>query len=205
MTWLVIVAAILLAAYLFRRASRGGALAGVGRQALDGMPDGIRLQAVGGHAWRDAAAAESATEALAESGFQEAGTYRIPELPGMTVRLLANPEESLYAAVCEHLEGGFWIDIFARYQDHTSVTFTTSRPSGLAARRGHPVVHATGADAFRLCERALAEMPEGALRPVAVDRAVHDFEADYAESIAWRKAHGLSPKEIADIARRRAA
>jgi len=205
MAWLWILAAVLFVAYLARRRFVREVLAAVGQQAVLAVPDRLTLQPVRAHSWRDRNAAESATEALAENGFVEAGTYRVPEMPGVTVRLLANPTESFYAAIYEHPQAGHWLDLFARYQDHTSVTFTTSRPSGLAPRPGHPVVHAPGTDAYRLCERAFAEMPEGTLRPVSVDRAAHDFEEAYAEAVAWRKAYGISARETAAAARRKAA
>jgi hypothetical protein len=205
MTWLWFVAGALLVAYLARRRFVRKVLAAVGRQAVDAAPDRIRLQAVSAHSWTDENAAESATEALVENGFVEAGTYRVPEMPGVTVRLLANPAESVYAAIYAHPQAGLWLDLFARYQGHTSVTFTTSRVTGLEARPGHRIVHAPGMSAFRLCERAFTEMPEGTLRPVSVDRAVHDFEEAYAESVAWRKARGVSAREVAGVARRKAA
>jgi hypothetical protein len=205
MGWLWIVAGVLLVAYLARRRFVRRVLATVARQAVEAVPDRLRLQAVSPHSWADENAAESATEALAENGFVDAGTYHILEMPGVTVRLLANSVESFYAAVYEHPRAGHWLDLFARYQDHTSITFTTARPTGLGQRPGHRVVHAPEAGAFQLCERALAEMPEGTLRPVSVDRAAHDFEEAYAESVAWRKAHGVSPREVAEVARRKAA
>jgi hypothetical protein len=205
MGWLWIVAGILLVAYLaYRRFARRG-LGDVGRQALAGVPDRICLRPVSAHSWADENAAESATEALAENGFVEAGTYRVPEMPGVTLRLLANPVESVYAAIYEHSRAGLWLDLFARYQDHTSVTFTTARSTGLGPRPGHRVVHAHGIDAYHLCERAFAELPEGTLRPVSVERAAHDFEESYADAVAWRKAHGVTAREVTDVARRRAA
>jgi hypothetical protein len=205
MAWLWWVAGALLVAYLARRRFVRTVLAAVGHKAVAEVPDRVHLQAVSAHSWADENAAESATEALLESGFVEAGTYRVPEMPGVTVRLLANPMESVYAAVYEHPRAGLWLDLYARYQDHTSVTFTTTRPTGLAQRPGHRVVHVPGADAMQLCERALADRPEGTLRPASVDRAAHDFEEAYAEAVAWRKAHGVTAREVAEVARRKAA
>jgi hypothetical protein len=202
---LLLFVCLLVVLYLVGRAVARTFASAVGRTALERQPDQIHLEAVRSHCWVDEAAAESTTEALAENGFEDAGTYRVPEMEGVVVRLLANPTESLYAAIYEHQQAGFWLDVVAGYQDHTSITFTTSRPTGLRPRPGHPVVHAPGISTFLLCERVLKEMPEGTLRPATVSRAVHDFEEAYAEYMAWRKAHGVTPQEVAEVAKRKAA
>jgi hypothetical protein len=204
MTSLWIVAALLFILYMGRRIRRQVAEA-VGRKALERQHDQIHLEPASARPWRDATPAESATEALCENGFQDAGTYTIREMPGVVVRLLADPGASLYANVYEHPRAGSWIEIVARYQDHRGITFTTLPPTGLRPRPEHPIVHAPGLDPFALCERARAGMPEGALHPATVSRAVRDFEEGYAQAVAWRKAHGITVDEVVKVARRRAA
>ncbi len=205
MNLLWVLSCILLVVYVAKRLFFPSESWGGGRTGSGNQPDHVHLRAIGAHPWRDEAAAESTTEALLESGFQDAGTYRIPELDGTIVRLLANPADSLYANLYEHPRAGFWFEIVARYQDHKDICFTTARPTGVPPRPDHRIVHAPGVDPFALYDRVHAQMPEGALRPAMIDRALHDFEEAYAEAAARRKAQGGARSQEAAPARRKAA
>jgi hypothetical protein len=111
----------------------------------------------------------------------------------------------MYAAVYEHPVAGAWIDVYMRYDDRTSATFTTHASTGLDERPGHPVVHLVGMDPRSLFEHAKSKRPAGALEPARPADAVATFERGYAESIAWRKGRGISRGEVVAVATRRAA
>src|SRR4030095_529086 len=117
----------------------------VGQAALNQQPDTISLSPAGPKAWKNAQGAIAFATPLSDRGFQDAGTHTIAEMPGVIVRLMAKPEEHFYAAIYEHPQVGHWMDLVTLFQDGTSVTFTTSKPTGLAPRPGHPSLHAPGA------------------------------------------------------------
>lgn len=173
----------------------------VGQAALNQQPDTIRLSPAGAHAWKNAQGAITFATPLCDRGFQDAGTYTIAEMPGVIVRLLAKPEEHFYAAIYEHPQVGQWIDLVTLYQDQTSSTFTTAKPTGLAPRPGHPSIHAPGAGPLALYARARAERAKQVMLPATPAKAVQDFERAYAESIAWRKHRGISACEVAEVAK----
>jgi len=173
----------------------------VGQVALNQQPDTIQLAAAGPKAWKNARSAAAFALPLSDRGFQEAGTYTIREMPGVVVRLMAKSEEHFYAAIYEHPQAGHWMDLVTLYQDGTSVTFTTSKPTGLAPRPGHPSIHAAGAGPLALYARARAERAKQTMLPTTAENAVHDFERAYAESIAWRKHRGISACEVAEVAK----
>jgi hypothetical protein len=206
-TWLWILGSVVLW-FVLRPFSRllavtlfGGA---VGAAALAKQPDTIHLEPASPDAWRDAENARRASDALSALGFEETGTFRIPELPGVTLKLLAHAGESMHAAVYEHPVAGAWFELFMRYQDGTSATFSTLRPTGLNDRPGHPIVNVVGADPRSLFEQAKRGRMLGALAQARAADAVHTFESGYAESMAWRKAQGISRGEVIKVAKRAA-
>ena len=173
----------------------------IGQAALNQQPDTIHLSAAGPHAWKNAPKAAGFASPLSDRGFQDAGSYTIPEMPGVVVRLMAKPEEHFYAAIYEHPQAGHWMDLVTLYQDGTSSTFTTAKPTGLAPRPGHPSIHVPGAGPLALYARARAERAKQTMVATIPANAVHDFEQAYAESIAWRKNRGISACEVAEVAK----
>jgi hypothetical protein len=167
----------------------------VGASALDKQPDTIHLEPATPDAWRDAENARRVSSAVTPLGFETAGTFRIPELPGVTLELLAHPGESMYAAVYEHRQAGTWFEYFVRCQDGTSATFTSLAPTGLTDRPGHPVVRSVGADPRTLFEKAQERKPASRSIPHARRRRGRVREG-YADSIAWRKQQGISRAEV---------
>ena len=178
----------------------------VGQAALAQQPDAIHLAAVDPDSWLDRDGAHALADEFRGHGFADAGTYQVVEMDGVRVRLLVDEGGGLLAAVYEHPQAGQWFDVVARYGDGTSITFTTSPPTGLVARPGHPVVHAPAQTSPRaIVERAGWERPPGALEPASAATVVAAFEAAYAESMAWRKDRGISAREVAEVAARQAA
>ncbi len=177
----------------------------IGEHAVAQQPDRIQLVRSAPSAWRNASAAGALAEPLVRSGFDDAGTFRVQEMPGLVVRLLANPGDGFLAVVYEHPKAGHWLDLVTRYGDRTSITFTSHGPTGLSARPGHPIVNVSGAGANALLRRARAERPKGPMAPVSAPRAQSDFEDAYGEAIEWRKRHGISTAEVAKVASLRKA
>src|SRR5881392_1812149 len=70
----------------------------VGKRAMERQPDTIHLLPTPGHDWADGTSVEALGVALPALGFEEAGTYAIPELAGVVVKLLAQPEQNIAAA-----------------------------------------------------------------------------------------------------------
>ncbi len=175
----------------------------IGRAALAKTPDLIHLQPAAAGAWHDAEAAEALCWPLIEHGFEDAGVHTVREMPGVVIRLFASAGESLWAAVYEHPKAGRWVEVYTRYMDGTSATFSTHPPHGLEPRPGDVVVHAPGFSVEDLVARALGERPRRSMKPARSTTAVHEFEQAYADGIAWRKQTGVSGSEVVAIERNR--
>lgn len=178
---------------------------GIAQNALAAQPDNIHLDPAADSVWRDEARLERLVAELATLGFADAGGYLVREMPGVRLRLLANAAESTLAAVYEHDQAGGWFDFACRFTDGTSATWTTSRPSGLDPRPGHPVHHLVGAPPETLWRAVRRERPAKPARPSTVSNVVFEFESAWAESIAWRKQQGLTRLEVVRAGTRKAA
>lgn len=194
-----------LLAFLIVRGLSGVVGRAIGSAALSKQPDAIHLQAANEGAWADADAARHMAEPFHDLGFESAGVYRIPELPGVIAELFANSGDRLYGVVYEHPHAGHWYDVVSRFEDGTSATYTTAQPTGLDPRPGHPVVNLPGARAQALVARARSEAHGKRPKPATRGNVVTDFETAYAESIAWRKGRGISAQEVGRVAQRKAA
>ena len=173
--------------------------------ALAQQPDRIHLVPGGPDSWKHASAARRIAGPLVSRGFTDAGVHAIPEMPGVIVQLLAHEKEGLYAAVYEHPQAGSWFDLVSRYQDGTSVTYSTSLPTALKPRPGHPTVNLPGIEPLAVLDRVLAQRPRRTLKPVSATQAVSVFEQGYADSIDYRKQVGISTSEVIGTAARKIA
>ena len=173
--------------------------------ALAQQPDRIHLQPGGPDSWKHASTARRIVEPLVSRGFTDAGVHTIPQMPGVVVQLLAHEKDGLYAAVYEHPQAGSWFDLISRFQDGTSVTYSTSLPTALKPRPGHPTVNLPGVEPLGVLDRVLAQRPRRTLKPVSADQAVSVFEQGYADSIDYRKQVGISTSEVVGTAARKIA
>ena len=172
----------------------------VGQTALESQPDRIELREAGLQAWQDAPAAERQTEPLLLLGYEPAGTFTIPQLPGVVLRLLVQLRECTLGVVYEHPQAGHWVELATRYAGGMTFTVTSRGACGLASRPGHPVTHLAGANPAVLHSRLLALRSPNGMERIEVGRAVEVFERGYAEAVAWRKAQGLSRAEVVKVA-----
>jgi len=191
--------------FLILRGVSGVVGRAIGSHALAQQPDAIHLTPCVASAWTNSQVASGLSSAFTGLGFRDAGTYRVPELPGVIVQLLANSQDRLYAAVYEHPQAGNWFDVVSRFENGTSTTYTSSNPTGLDPRPGHPVVNVPGSRPQVLVERARSEAVGKRSKPANCDDASKDFETTYAESIAWRKKKGVTAQEVGRVATRKAA
>ncbi len=198
--WLVLGAALVLLLFprLLRRLTllllgRSGREA-VGRRALARQPDTITLVPSDRVPSRWA---QAVLDGLNSSGFKPAGTFAVKEMGLMPVSLMVRPPDSITAAVYEHPAAGVWYDLYSRFEDGTSLTYSTARlGGGLAPRPGHEVVRLPGLEPGVLLQKFLAARPAGSAKAVTAATAADDFMRSYAESVAWRKRQGISADEV---------
>jgi hypothetical protein len=172
----------------------------VGRHALAQQPDRIELREAGLQDWQDAAAADRMTEPLLQLGYEQAGTFTVPQMPGVVLRLLVHARECVLGIVHEHPKAGHWVELTTRYTGGTAFTVTASGDHGLASRPGHPVTHLAGAEPAVLHSRLVALRSPNGMERIVAGRAAQAFEQGFAEAMAWRKSQGVSRSEVVRVA-----
>lgn len=177
----------------------------IGSEAVAKQPDRIRLSKKDAKVFKNPQAIDTFARALAWKGFKDAGIYAVDAMPSVHLQLLADQDRSILATIYEHAQAGQWIELTTRYEDGTTASFSTMRPTGLSPRPGHLSVHAPGLDPAALLARCLAERPSKPMKPVTAETATSAFEEGYADHIAWRKKAGISAGEVAKVATRKAA
>ncbi len=175
----------------------------IGARAIARQPDEIHLEPAPAEPWSTNPHWATDVAALEARGCGTAGIYTVRELPGVVVRLMAQFSDGVAVALYEHPARGPWFDLTSRFADDTSYTITSTPPTGLDPQPGHVVVHAAGTTAEAAYARLLAQRPRTPLRATPVAEVAQEFVRAYAESIAWRKAHGVSRREVVKLAVRR--
>ncbi len=168
----------------------------IARIAGSGMlaptPARVHLQPREKIAWDDEAKANAFLQSLWRLGFQDAGSYEIPEMPGVKVRALARPEEHLWSLVYEHPIAGVWMDFVTRYADGGSLTTANARHGDeLEHRPAHDKIYAPELDAEALYQRHLAERRAVEYQEVAPENFSSEFEKAYADEMDWRLGRGM--------------
>lgn len=159
-------------------------------------PSRIRLVPEANLVWKDPTGARALLDDFRTLGFAEAGTFLVPELSALRLHALSKLDDAAYAVVYEHDQAGVWIDIVTRYQDGTSVTYSTARQGGeLDQRPGHSCTRDPEASPSALFRRFLAERPRRPMETVGPDEFVERFEQHYADSMDWRNARGGPTEE----------
>jgi hypothetical protein len=177
----------------------------IGKTALAKQPDTIRLVPAEPSKLRKAEQVASIAGEYQRAGFESAGVFSVPELPGLFVQLLANRSESMGAAIYDHPIAGVFYDVFSRYVGGGSWTHTSARATGLKRPDNQKVVNLPGANATTLIERARRERSPGGLKSCAAAMVPVEFIAAYAEQMTWMKQRGISTQEVVKVATRKAA
>lgn len=163
----------------------------------EGTPARLHLTPAVSLPWRDAAAAEKLLQPLAGLGFRPVGFFSANEVPGLLLDVHAHAEQGVYAVVYEHPQAGVWIDLFSRYGDGTTITYTTT-PHGreLDQRPGHGKVSVPELETEALWRRFVSERPQRPLASHGSEDFVAVFEGLYAEAMDWRNARGYTEEEV---------
>jgi len=102
----------------------------IGKSALSRQPDAIHLRPLDPAKLRHGGRIRALTAEYLQQGFEDAGVYTVPEMPGVNLQLLAHRADSMYAVIYDHPAAGVFYDIVSRFTDGSAWTYTTARTTG---------------------------------------------------------------------------
>lgn len=167
----------------------------LGAAAVSRLPDRVHLSRTEFNELQFLDRVRAAREGLAAEGFADAGAYRIDELPGIGVVLMANPAQRMTAAIYDHERAGVWVEVVSRFEDGRRWTHTTLAGNGPGARPGNMLVALPGVSLAELLARARADRPAEGQVEIGRHEVATEFEEDYAEWIAAHKGVAAGPAD----------
>lgn len=114
---------------------------------------------------------EARAQDLARAGFDQAGRFTIPAIPGAVIAGFASQSQSLFAAVVSRPEGEPYTDIVSTYDDRTFTDSSREPEEGIPFPIWLDLVNRVGAQAPELIEAHLARRPSGFLAATSEDFA----------------------------------
>jgi len=159
-------------------------------KSVPAAPLRIRLVPVAGPPSAPSPIAQALVEPLLQAGFADAGAFRVWEMPEANLRLLVQPETWVTAYVVK-LNEQTGIEIVSRFADGSTLTFANGIVGSEFSRSDqHPIKRLPGAGAVELYERMLAERGDRPLRPVSIETAAEEYQAEYAAGQDWQAERG---------------
>jgi hypothetical protein len=183
-----------------RKAGRA-ALAEVGKRALARVPPKVSLHKNEWPKWMHQSAVEQQAGLLRKEGFTDLGAYTASTIPGVMIRMMAQPQTYVAAHIYDSPRLGSWTEFVTRYTDGSSHSLSTLSPTGM----DHPDwVRKIQADQKtpndQLYRQFLTQREWHGIKSVAPEETIREFEENYAKWAAWRQQRGFAPKEVAQVA-----
>lgn len=133
----------------------------------------------------------NAASTLADLGFRPAGVFDFVELSGVRLAAWASPRDGMYAVAYRYPQASDWIDLVTYYADGTTQTHSNAAQGALLDQRpGHAKSYRANLGAAELYRWALDDRPNKPTRSLTPEQFAQDFEAYYADEMAWRAARG---------------
>lgn len=135
--------------------------------------------------------AETHRRELENLGFTPIGVYDVREMPGVTLVAFTNAFKAVCAVVYRHPIGGVFADMVSMTEDDRGLTVTNAPLGGnLDQPPGRAKVFQGAATLRQLCDRLLADRPQGAYRRIDASNFVRVFQDEYAREMEWRHKRG---------------
>jgi hypothetical protein len=153
--------------------------------------------------WSDQRRISELTDAFQKHGFDPAGHYDCPEMPGIRIAGFVKPSEQLIGVIYDHPVAGIWEDICVAYQDGETLTVSNA-PMGQEMDHlpQSTKIYMTGSSLKERLEKILAERKNKARKTINREEFSSRFEEAYKKEMEWRMGRGgptaLEVKRVAD-------
>jgi len=140
---------------------------------------------------------DECARALEMQGFDEMGTWRVPEIPGLVLTAFTQRFQVVCSVVYEHPLVGVFVDAFSETEDGVSLTVTNAPAGGeldAPPNRDKVVNKEWGVD--EVYDVLLRRRPRGPHKHIDERNFVEEFERAYALEMEWRVHRGVSEEEV---------
>jgi hypothetical protein len=188
-------------AQLIVRSAGRAALSEVGKKALVRVPQQVALQKTERPQWTNEFAVEQQAAPLRKEGFTDLGVYSASTVPGVMIRMMAQPQTYVAAHIYDHPKSGSWTEFVTRYTDGSSHSLSTLPPTGMDHPDWFRKIQADkSTPTDQLYRQFLTQREWHNIKQVAPADTIREFEDNYAKLSAWRQERGITPKEVARVA-----
>src|SRR6185295_12559624 len=131
-------------------------------------------------------------------GFQDSGSFNIPEMMGMQLLAFFHPGEKLYGVIYDHQKIAPTFDICCEFADESGLTGTNTKVGeAMETRPGQETIRIDQGSVKAVFDAVCQKAAGKERRPGAVDGFVAQFKRSYVKSMNWRmKKGGVSRDEI---------
>lgn len=176
-------------------------LSEVGKRALARVPQQVSLQKAEFPKWTHEAAVEQQAAPLRKEGFTDLGVYTVSTIPGVMIRMMAQPETYVAAHIYDHPKSGSWTEFVTRYNDGSSHSLSTLPPTGMDHPDWFRKIQADkSTPTDQLYRQFLTQREWHGIKAVAPQDTTREFEENYAKLSAWRQQRGITSREVAHVA-----
>lgn len=124
-------------------------------------------------------------------GFEEIGTFRIPEIKGLVLTAFVQKYQEVCAVVYDHPLAGCYIDFFSENQRKSSLTVSNAPAGGeLDTPPGRDKLIDKELVVNEMYDHLLRNRPSGPYKRIDESNFVEEFQAAYAEEMDWRMNRG---------------
>jgi len=143
------------------------------------------------------------TDTFNAHGFDLAGHYDCPEMPGVKIAGFVKPSEQLIGVLYDHPIAGIWEDICIEYNDGESLTVSNA-PMGqeMDHMPQSTKIYMKGSALDELIAKILSERKNKGRKTITKENFSSNFEEAYRKEMNWRMERGgptaLEVKRVAD-------
>ncbi len=142
-------------------------------------------------------------ETFRKYGFDLAGQYECPEMPGLKIAGFVKPSEQWVGVVNDHPIAGIWTEVCVQYADGENLTISNApRGQEMDHMPESTMIYMKGSSLDELIAKLLYERKNKARKTITREEFSSNFEDAYKKEMKWRMERGgptaLEVKRVAD-------
>lgn len=163
----------------------------------------ISLTPYDGSRWPEKKKIKELIETFQKHGFELAGHYECPEIPGLKISGFVKPSEQLLGVINQHPIAGMWEDACVQYADGENLTVSNA-PMGneMDHMPESTMIYMKRSSLDELIAKLLSERKDKARKTITKEEFSSNFEEAYKKEMKWRMERGgptaLEVKRVAD-------